>query len=114
MGDEVIKNSEEDDVIEFEPGLHFVRAHNYIPYSHWRVKRILKEHFGCHMEKINGYKYNRTHPETLYRVIFTETGETLFEKVTLHQLRKFLAQKDFPQFDDKCTYPFPVQTKKEE
>lgn len=28
---------EDDDVIEFEPGLRFVRTHDYIPYSHWRV-----------------------------------------------------------------------------
>lgn len=103
---------EDDEPIEFEPGIRLVKAADYIPYSSWRVKRILKEYFGCHMETIGGYKYNRTHSVNHYRVVVTETGEVLLEDVTLYQLQKWLAKKGFPRYDDKCTYCFPVYTKK--
>lgn len=79
------------------------RVYDYLPYSHQRIKRILAEDYGCHLENVwQGYKGNRhgRYVET-YNMVSNATGEVIAKNVVLDQFRRMFAAKNYPLYDDK-------------
>lgn len=87
----------EDDVIIFDENATLTRVYNYQPYSHWRIKEILREHYGAHLHAIGEYKANRVPGYSQrYNLINSETGEVLFENVRLDTFRYIFAKENYP------------------
>lgn len=74
---------------------------DYLPYSFWRIKRILSRDYHCRLENIwQGYKANRRPGYCeLYRVINENTDEVVIEKATLNGLRIVLTKEGYPLHD---------------
>ncbi len=94
------QNENEDDiVIEIPDDVQLHLVHVYLPYSHQRIKQILRDYFNCRLERYwQGYKANRRPGYCeIYAIVNNSTNEIIFKKVTLEQLRYVLAEKfDFP------------------
>ena len=72
-----------------------------LPYSFWRIQRILKRDYHCRLENIwQGYKANRR-PNycEIYRIINEDTNEVEVERATLYGLRKLLTEENYPLHD---------------
>lgn len=72
-----------------------------LPYSFWRIRRILERDYHYSMENIwQGYKANRR-PNycELYRIIDEDTNTVVVEKATLNGLRKLLTKENYPLHD---------------
>lgn len=72
-------------------------AHRCYPYSHQRVKQILRDDYHYDLQPLWGYKSNRIPPYvTKYRLVNMDTGETLLEFVTLNAIRIQLTKEGYP------------------
>ena len=75
-------------------------AHKCLPYSHQRVKQILRDYYHYRLKPVGGYKANRRYGYVQkYHVIDTDTGETILEWVTLNAIRIVLTEEGFPLFE---------------
>lgn len=68
------------------------------PYTHWRIKRILRDYYALELENIfQGYKANRRYGYCrLYRVLDIETKEVFIECISMDGLRQILTEQGFP------------------
>ena len=78
------------------------RIYDYHPYTYHRMNRILKEHYGCKLEKIwQGYKANRKEGyKELYNIVTVSDGMVVAERITLDRLRHVFANADYPLYDE--------------
>ena len=85
----------------FDPNAGLHRIYDQLPYSFYRLQRILKQH-GMRMENIwQGYKANRRpNYHELYRIIRISDGVIIHTCISLDGLRKFFAKWDFPLEDE--------------
>lgn len=87
--------------IDFAGNAGIKIVHDYLPYTSCRIKRILKEHYGAHLNPIGGYKCNRVpNYHQHYELVDTATGRVLVKDLTLDTLRCFFARRDFPLEDE--------------
>lgn len=87
----------EDDVIIFDENATLTRIYTYQPYSHWRIKEILREHYGAYLQPIGGYKCNRVPGyRQRYDLMDMETKEVLCENVRLDTFRHIFAKENYP------------------
>lgn len=79
------------------------RVYDYKRYSFHRINRILKQFYGCKLKKVcQGYKASRKWGyQELYQVVDMRDGEVVCDWVTLEQLRHFLAEQDYPLYDER-------------
>lgn len=73
-------------------------GYDYLDYSHWRIKEILKLYYDCSLvNRPVGYKGKR-YPGFVehYDIVFNPTGEVIISNVTLDQYRQLFARKGFP------------------
>ena len=72
--------------IELEEGVEFRRVYDWLPYTYWRILRVMKE-LGWDMIQIwQGYKANRRPGYCeKYRIVEHETGRVIREEVTIYQ-----------------------------
>ena len=90
-------------------GLH--KVYDWLPYTFFRVQRMLDE-IGCYAENIwQGYKANRRlgYCEH-YRIRRKEDGAIINEEIDLCGLQKFFAAHDFPLEDEKTLRKKPPKT----
>ena len=89
--------------IELEEGLQLRRVYDWLPYSYWRILRVMKE-LGWDMIQIwQGYKANRRPGYCeKYRIVEHETGRVIREEVTIYQIQKAFAHEEVP-LEDKQT-----------
>ena len=79
------------------------QADNYLPYTHWRIKRILKNDYDCRLECICTYKGNRVpNYRCKYRLIQNYDNKVLVEGITMDNLRKLFTEEGYP-LKDGCT-----------
>lgn len=73
-----------------------------LPYTDYRLHRILDKFYDCHLEKIQqGYKANRRKGyRELYKIIQNSDGKVISEKVSLNGLRLVFTEAGYP-VDDK-------------
>ena len=90
------------DIEEKQTELLVHRVYDYRPYTYHRMKRILKEHYGCKLEKIwQGYKANRQAGyKELYNIVKVSDGMIVAERITLDRLRHVFANADYPLYDE--------------
>lgn len=89
--------------IELEEGVEFRRVYDWLPYTYWRILRVMKE-LGWDMIQIwQGYKANRRPGYCeKYRIVEHETGRVIREEVTIYQIQKAFAHEEVP-LEDKQT-----------
>lgn len=89
--------------IELEEGVEFRRVYDWLPYTYWRILRVMKE-LGWDMIQIwQGYKANRRPGYCeIYRIVEHETGRVIREEVTIYQIQKAFAHAEVP-LEDKQT-----------
>lgn len=89
--------------IELEEGVEFRRVYDWLPYTYWRILRVMKE-LGWDMIQIwQGYKANRRPGYCeKYRIVEHETGRVIREEVTIYQIQKAFAHAEVP-LEDKQT-----------
>lgn len=89
--------------IELEEGLQLRRVYDWLPYTYWRILRVMKE-LGWDMIQIwQGYKANRRPGYCeKYRIVEHETGRVIREEVTIYQIQKAFAHEEVP-LEDKQT-----------
>ena len=75
--------------IELEEGLQLRRVYDWLPYTYWRILRVMKE-LGWDMIQIwQGYKANRRPGYCeIYRIVEHETGRVIGDGVTIYQIQK--------------------------
>ena len=90
------------DIEEKQTELLVHRVYDYHSYTYHRMNRILKEHYGCKLEKIwQGYKANRkVGYKELYNIVTISDGMIVAERITLDRLRHVLANADYPLYDE--------------
>lgn len=67
------------------------------PYTYWRIKRILKEHYNCRLSKVwGGYKATRS-PYFIqkYHIVHLETEEVVVPNITLQGLRELFTKQGY-------------------
>lgn len=86
-----------DDEIIIEEGTKFVRIPTYLPYSYWRIVRILNDYCNCYMVRICGYKESR-YPgyKSHYDIYENGTDRLIAKHVYLHGLRCLFAKNGIP------------------
>lgn len=94
-----------DDELYIDPNTKFKQVYDYLPYSHWRIKRILKENFNYRLEAIwQGYKASRYKGYVeKYRLIENDTDRIVNPCITLDQIRHIFANADIPLHDEKSS-----------
>ena len=90
------------DIEEKQTELLVHMVYDYHPYTYHRMNRILKEHYGCKLEKIwQGYKANRKEGyKELYNIVTVSDGMIVAERITLDRLRHVFANADYPLYDE--------------
>lgn len=78
------------------------QVYDWLPYTTFRLQRILGE-LGCRMENIwQGYKANRREGYCeKYRIVRISDGKIINPCITRFTLQKFFASKDYPLLDEK-------------
>lgn len=72
-------------------------AHKCLPYSHQRVKQILRDDYHCELLPLWGYKSNRIPPYVRrYNLIDMDTRETLLKSITMNAIRIQLTKENYP------------------
>lgn len=91
------QNGSTGEEFEIDENATFRRVYDYLPYTHWRIKEILKVYFNAHLKCIRGYKEGR-YPgyKQHYNIHDSSTGELIREHVYLDDLRHIFAGMDFP------------------
>lgn len=80
------------------------RVYTYQPYTHWRIKRILKQRYNAELIPIGGYKCNRVYNyRQSYRLVDSATGRTIMEEVRLDTLRCIFAKMGIPLHDGESS-----------
>jgi len=87
---------EEYDII-LPPDVKLHRVYDFLPYSHWRIKQILRDYCGAYLVCIRAYKEGR-YPgyKQRYNIYDISTDKLIRSNVRLDDLRRFFAGKDFP------------------
>lgn len=103
---EPMNKIEDEETIYIDPNWTLKRIYDYKPYTFHRIKRILEQDFGYRLENIyQGYKANRSpFYQELYRLVQIHDNQVIVERVSLNQLRRFLAQRDYPLYDEKSVH----------
>ena len=96
----VTTNDEEE--ICLDPNIGLKRVYDFLPYTHQRIKRIFKEDFGIRLDNIyQGYKANRREGYCeLYNLVQIHDEQIVQRCLSLYDLRRFLANLDYPLTDD--------------
>lgn len=72
-------------------------ADKCLPYSHQRVKEILREDYHYILKPVGGYKANRRFGYVQkYHIMDDDTGDTIAKWVTLNAIRIILTQEGYP------------------
>lgn len=89
-------NNEEYDII-LPPDVTLHRVYDYLPYTHWRIKQLLRDYCGAYLVCIRAYKEGR-YPgyKQRYNIHDIATDKLIRSNVRLDDLRRFFASKDFP------------------
>lgn len=89
--------NEDDDEIMLSPNATFKQVYTFLPYTHWRIKEILKYGFDYRLDPIGGYKCNRV-PNYVqgYNLVDNATGKIIQENVHLDFFRKIFAKASIP------------------
>lgn len=91
-----METHEEYDII-LPPDIKLHRVYEYMPYSYWRIRQILREYYNARLECVRAYKEGRyAGYKQRYYIYDIETGKVLRKNIRLDALRRFLAQQDFP------------------
>lgn len=86
----------DDDEIDLA-GMTGIRKYSYLPYSYWRIREILKDHYNAYLEEIIWYKCSRVpNYHQAYKIKNISTGNIIAENVVLDDLRRVFAKQDFP------------------
>lgn len=90
---------EEYDII-LPPDVKLHRVYDYLPYTPWRLKQILKDYYGAYLVCIRGYKEGR-YPgyKQRYNIYDISTNKLLRKDVRLDDLRRLFAKEDIPLHD---------------
>lgn len=81
-------------------------APDFLPYSHWRIKEILKEDYHCELQPIGGYKCNRIpHYVQKYRLYDIDNQKVLLDRITLDAMRIHLTKQGYPLKFQKHSRP---------
>ena len=83
--------------------LKFRRGYDYLPYSQWRIKRVLKAYLNAYLKnRPVGYKGNR-YPGFVerYDIVDCDTDEVLYSNLTLYAICRVFASCNIPLHDDK-------------
>lgn len=91
-----MKEDKEQITIQGEIRLH--RIYDWIPYSHQRIKEILRENCNSYLVPYQGYKLGRNIPDYKqeYQIRDITTDKVINERVNLDTLRRFFAKYEFP------------------
>ena len=82
-------------------GLKLHRVYTFQPYTHWRIKQILKQRYNAELIPIGGYKCSRVYNyRQSYRLVDCTTGRTIMEEVELDTLRRVFAKAGIPLHDE--------------
>lgn len=97
------KKAVDDDVIVFDENAKLTRIYDYLPYTFWRIQRILDQVYSCRLENIwQGYKANRRpRYQEIYKVISNYDDEVILNGVCLDTLRRLFARENIPLHDEK-------------
>lgn len=97
MNDKEKFDLEDEEELDFGEGATFTRIYTFLPYTHWRIKEILKDHYNAHLVCIRGYKEGR-YPgyRQHYNIYNNTTGNLIAEHIYLDGLRSFFARQNFP------------------
>lgn len=91
-------------VIPEDCELKLRRVYNYLPYTHWRIKRILKQRYNAKLIPIGSYKCNRIEGyKQRYRLVDCATGRIIRKEVKLDTLRRIFAKEGIPLHDKKSS-----------
>ncbi len=95
-------NNNEDDEITLEGPIKLKRCYDYDNYSSFRIKEILNDHFGMHLERIRAYKEGR-YPgyKQRYNLCQNITGRVIRENVHLDDFRYLFAKMEFPLKEER-------------
>lgn len=93
----------DEEELYIDPNMKLKRVYDYLPYSHWRIKRILEENFNYRLENLwAGYKGNRySGYKEKYRLINNDTGEIVNPCITLDRIRHIFANAGIPLHDEE-------------
>lgn len=88
--------NEEYDII-LPPDVKLHRVYDFLPYTLWRIKQILRDYCGAYLVCIRAYKEGR-YPgyKQRYNIYDISTDKLIRSNVRLDDLRRFFASKDFP------------------
>ena len=108
------RQAEQDLERQFAEIASLVQCYDSLPYTPFRIKRILAE-LGCRMENIyQGYKANRRPGYCeLYRIIRNTDGQIIHPCINLHTLRRFFARQGYHLTDQKSLAGAPANRSKQ-
>lgn len=90
------KQGMDDADMDLGNGQKLHRVYDYLPYTHWQIKRLLKQ-LGMHLEPIGGYKCNRVpNYKQHYQLVEDATGRIVNPDITNDAIRKVFARLDIP------------------
>lgn len=91
-----VNNDKGYDII-LPPDVKLHRVYDYLPYTPWRIKQILKDYYGAYLVCIRSYKEGRyAGYRQRYNVFDISTGKLIRSNVRLNALCRYFASKDFP------------------
>lgn len=96
-------NIDDEETIYIDANWTLKRVYDYMPYTFHRIKRIFYQDFGYRLENVyQGYKSNRKKGYCeLYNLVQIHDNQVIAKQKSLDQLRRFLAQRDYPLYDEK-------------
>ena len=97
-----MNNKPEEETISLEPDAPFHRYYDWLPYTSFRIKRMLEE-IGCRAENLyQGYKSNRRPGYCeIYRIVRIEDGAVIHPGINRYSLQKFFASQGLALEDEK-------------
>uniref|UniRef100_UPI00405757F1 hypothetical protein n=1 Tax=Acetatifactor sp. TaxID=1872090 RepID=UPI00405757F1 len=104
------KNIDEKYDLEMDPNAGLHRVYDYLPYSHWRIKQILRDYYGARLVCVRAYKEGR-YPgyKQRYYIYDIATGKLIRKDIRLDELRRLFAHEDFPLEEDNGRNPKAAQ-----
>lgn len=96
-----MNNNDEEYVINCEGLGTPKRIYDWLPYSHHRIKQILRDYYGMRIERVRAYKEGR-YPgyKQRYYLYDNTTGELIRKNVRLDAFRCLFASKEFPLHEE--------------
>lgn len=90
-----MNNEDYDIILPADVKLH--RVYDYLPYTHWRIKQILRDYYNARLKSVHAYKEGR-YPgyKQRYYIYDISTGKLIRKDIRLDDLRRLFARQDFP------------------